>query len=200
MYNVSRSFLKDSKKKWWSRGELTQAIWSLLLSPFLSPCFLSWVGLSGTPNPKSFIDCPKQAWTSFSKERTPQDSENRGSVPADSVHSRPPLSSSLLSLFLRVQTRCSAPYLRQGGELASAPGPRSGGDTTACFCPGGLQEALCGLFCHRNWPTADGRVKLSLWGERVLEKLSSAKTKIKLSTSTQMHKVSHKKDYEGSTF
>lgn len=89
----SRSFLQDIKKGQWSRSELIQANWSfLLLHPFLSPCFFSWVGLPGTLNPKSFICHPKQDCASFSEERTPQDSENCGFLPTDrcSIHSQPP--------------------------------------------------------------------------------------------------------------
>ena len=66
------------------------------------------------------------------------------------------------------------PYLRRGGEPASAPGPRSGGDTTACFCPGGRQEAAVA-----SSATETGQllmVRPNLWGKRVSEKPNSAKT------------------------
>lgn len=47
---------------------------------------------------------------------------------------------SLALFFLLAALLGFRPYLRRG-EPASAPGPRSGRDTTACFCPEGLQEA-----------------------------------------------------------
>lgn len=48
-----------------------------------------------------------------------------------------------------------SPYLTPGGEPASAPEPRSGGDTTACFCPGGLRKQM--------WPPLPQKLAECSW-------------------------------------
>lgn len=162
-----QKFPQGQKKGGQSRRELLPANpLSLLLSPFLTSCFFFWVSQAGTPQSQDLRLPPKTELelllrdSVFSHEGT-QDSENcisfhqMDEALALASPSRPLSLPSCPGLDFRS-------YLRRGGEPASAPGPRSGADTTACFCPRGLTGSSCGPFCHRNWLTGDGRVKLSL--------------------------------------
>lgn len=141
----SRSFRKDRRKEDGAGVNFSQQTHHpSSLVPFCPPASFLGSAILAPPIPKSFNCHLVQNCISFS-ERQPF--LNEGTQGSESCVSFPqmdktmaPASPFLRPLSLPFQSQARLQYLRQGGESASAPGPRAVGDTTACFCPGGRQE------------------------------------------------------------